>query len=88
MCTTIKHMAMIAGGSYYDSESRKLVFTGVVDIYDSMLSRLATEDTYARDSGAAATVGDYALFAGGTTGHLNIAGTYDATSIVDAYRYV
>jgi len=58
MCTTINHMAMIAGGSYYDSESRKRVFTGVVDIYDSMLSRLATEDTYARADGAAATVGD------------------------------
>lgn len=87
MCTTINHMAMIAGGSYYDSESRKRVFTGVVDIYDSMLSRLATEDTYARADGAAATVGDYALFAGGTT-RLNIAGTYDETSIVDVYRYV
>lgn len=80
MCTTINDMAMIAGGRYV--ENNKNVATGVVDIYDPMLARLATEDTVARWNGTAAVVGNYALFAGGYTRDNS------QTSVVDVYRYV
>ena len=80
MCVTINNMAMVAGG--HNLVETRNVASGVVDIYDPMLARLTTEDTVARWYGAAAAVGDYALFAGGYTGDRA------ATNIVDAYRYV
>ena len=80
MCVTINNMAMVAGG--HNLEGTKNIASGVVDIYDPMLARLATDDTVARWNGAAAAVGNYALFAGGYTGDSA------TTSTVDAYKYV
>jgi len=63
MAASIGIYALFAGGTYYDSETASEKPSAVVDAYSAFLARSTpTALTYKSDAGAAATVGNYALF--------------------------
>ena len=73
------------GGGYYNKSTSSISFTSggstTVDAYNKSLTRSTpTELSAGRGQPAATTVGDYALFGGGTTDDYD-----DAVSTVDAY---
>jgi len=75
--TQVGNKAMFAGG-YYGDPSGGHHYSNIVDIYDANTNTWSTATlSKGRDSLAAATVGNKALFAGGSDGH--------ATDVVDIY---
>ena len=77
--TTVGNYALFAGGYGYDKESSSSTYSSKVDAYDTKLTKTnATNLSVARNHIGATTVGNYALFGGGSGG-----GYY--SSKVDAY---
>lgn len=76
--------ALFAGGRYVDNSGSNIILA-TVDVYDASLTHTAfTSLSVARQGPAGATVGNYALFAGGGEGYKQaMAGDYVAT--VDCY---
>ncbi len=79
--TTVGNYALFGGGSiefYTTNNTRRYIFTAIVDVYSaSLVKSVATDLSEIKDSLAATTVGNYALFGGG----VNSA----AVASVDAY---
>lgn len=80
--TSVGDYAVFAGG-YYSSSSTGGVYKNTVDVFDSTLTRTnGTNLSVKKSSLGAATVGDFALFAGGTY-YSNVG--YQRTSTVEVY---
>ena len=63
------------------------VVQSVTDAYNtSLIKSTPTALSVSRYATASASVGDYALFAGGTTGYVNNANYYGVSDVVDAYN--
>ena len=78
--TTVGNYALFGGGSieFYSGSNRRYSYTAIVDVYSaSLVKSVATDLSEIKDSLAATTVGNYALFGGG----VNSA----AIASVDAY---
>ncbi len=78
--TTVGNKAMFAGGTIGQLESGEFVMTDTVDIYNGRTEQWSTATlSQARTGLAATTVGQKAIFAGGTFGH------HEASNVVDIY---
>lgn len=84
--TTVKDYALFAGGRHNNS-----TLFATVDVYDSSLTKSVTTDfdipRYFNWNHTAVSVGDYAIFAGGSERMTNTSGNYSSniTSRVEAY---
>ena len=77
--TTVGNYALFGGGYGYDKESSSPTYSSKVDAYDTKLTKTnATDLSVERNGIGATTVGNYALFGGGSGGSFY-------SSKVDAY---
>lgn len=82
---TLDGYVLFAGGIYRQNQSSGTCLTSI-DVFDESLTRTTISDMkYARAYFASATVGDYALFAGGRT---NLNGDTFGKNTIDVYEIV
>lgn len=75
-CTTVDEWIIFAGGN-----TDYNVFSDKVDVYDASLTKIEMSSLSVARKSSAATIGSYALFAGGLTDNTN----YYVTDAVDVY---
>ena len=82
--TAIGKFALFAGGYYYDYSNSSATYFPTVDCYDSGLTRsVLTSLDAARSYMGATTIGNYALFGGGTaTGYYTKVDVYGIENLV------
>lgn len=84
--TTVGKYVVFAGGETIDKNSRQSTYRNTVNSYNEYLTQTnPTSLSYARSNLAAASVGDYALFAGGETIDIYSDDVYTNYDTVNAY---